>query len=72
MARAALMGLGSTDVQFVKDWVVDRENLDALATLLESGEVTVVIDKIYPLSEAANAVARMLGHHAKGKVVIAV
>jgi len=51
---------------------VDRENLDALATLLESGEVTVVIDKIYPLSEAANAVARMLGHHAKGKVVIAV
>jgi NADPH:quinone reductase-like Zn-dependent oxidoreductase len=72
MARAALMGLGSTDVQFVKGWVVDRENLDALATLLESGEVTVVIDKIYPLSEAANAVARMLGHHAKGKVVIAV
>ncbi len=71
-ARAALMGRGSTDVQFVTGWVVDRENLYALATLLESGDVEVVIDKIYPLSEAANAVAHMLGHHAKGKVVIAV
>ena len=71
-ARAALMGLGSTDVQFVKDWVVNHENLFALATLLESGDVKVVIDKVYPLSEAANAVAHMLGHHARGKVVIAV
>ena len=44
----------------------------ALAELLESGEVKVVIDKVYPLSEAANAVAHMLEHHAKGKVVIAV
>ena len=72
MARAALMGRGSTDVQFVKDWEVNRENLDALAALLESGDVKVIIDKVYPLSEAASAVAHMLGHHARGKVVIAV
>ncbi len=72
MARAALMGLGSTDVQFVKDWVVNHENLSALAALVESGDVKVVIDKTYPLSEAANAVAHMLGHHAAGKVVITV
>ena len=70
MARAGLMGLGSTDVRFVKDWVVNRENLTDLAALLESGEVRVVIDTIYPLSEAGDAVAHMLGHHAKGKVVI--
>ncbi|MCH8065611.1 MAG: NAD(P)-dependent alcohol dehydrogenase [Chloroflexi bacterium] len=70
-ARAALMGRGSTDVQFVT-CVVNRENLDALATLLESGDVKVVIEKIYPLGEAANAVAHMLGHHAIGKVVITV
>ncbi len=50
---------------------MDRENLGALAALLESGDVRVVVDKIYPLSEAANAVAYMLGHHARGKVVIA-
>ena len=72
MARAALMGRGSTDVQFVKGWVVNPENLVALAALLESGDVKVVIDKVYPLSEAADAVAHMLGHHAIGKVVISV
>ena len=70
-ARAALMGRGSTDVQTVS-CVVDHENLDALAELLESGDVKVVIDETYPLSEAANAVAHMLGHHARGKVVITV
>ena len=71
MARAGLRGLGSTNVRFVKDWVVNHENLNALAALLESGDVKVVIDKVYPLAEAANAVAHMLGHHARGKVVIA-
>jgi NADPH:quinone reductase-like Zn-dependent oxidoreductase len=70
MARAALMGRGSTDVQLVT-LVVNRENLEALAALLESGDVNVVIDKVYPLSQAADAVAHMLGHHARGKVVIA-
>ncbi len=71
MARAALMGRGSTDVRFVT-CVVNRENLNALAALLESGDVRVVIDKIYPLREAANAVTRMMEHHARGKIVIAV
>ncbi len=71
MARAAMLGLGSTRVQFVS-FVVNRENLDALAALLESRDVKVVIDKVYPLSEAASAVAHMLGHRARGKVVIAV
>jgi NADPH:quinone reductase-like Zn-dependent oxidoreductase len=70
MARAALMGKGSTNVKFAP-CLVTRENLEALATLLESGDVKVVIDKVYPLGEAANAVAHMLGHHARGKVVIA-
>jgi NADPH:quinone reductase-like Zn-dependent oxidoreductase len=72
MARAGLLGLSSTNVKFVKNWVVNRENLEALATFLESGDVKVVIDKVYPLSEAANAVSHMLGHHARGKVVITV
>ena len=71
MARAGVMGLGSTDVQFVT-CVVNRENLEALAALLESDDVKVVIDTVYPLSEAASAVAHMLGHHTRGKVVIAV
>jgi NADPH:quinone reductase-like Zn-dependent oxidoreductase len=71
MARAALMGKGKANVRFV-DCVVNRENLEGLAALLESGDVTVVIDRVYPLAETGSAVAHMLGHHARGKVVIAV
>ncbi len=42
MARAGLLGRGRTDVQFVP-CVVNRDILDALAALLESGDVKVVI-----------------------------
>jgi NADPH:quinone reductase-like Zn-dependent oxidoreductase len=71
MARAALLGRGRTNVRFVR-CVVDRENLHALASLLESGDVKVVVDKTYALEDAADAVAHMVGHHARGKVVITV
>ena len=71
VARAALMGRGSTNVQFVT-LVVNRENLEALAELLESGAVDVVIDRVFSLDESANAVSHMLGHHARGKVAITV
>jgi NADPH:quinone reductase-like Zn-dependent oxidoreductase len=70
-ARAALMGRGSTDVRLVT-CVINRENLGALAALLESGSVKVVIDKTYALGDAADAVAHMLAHHARWKVVITV
>lgn len=71
IARATLMGKGATTVKFVT-LAVNRENLGALVRLLESGEVKVVIDKTYPLDEAASAVAHMLGHHATGKIAITV
>jgi NADPH:quinone reductase-like Zn-dependent oxidoreductase len=70
MARAKLMGR-STDVKFVT-CIVNRENLSALAAFLGSGEVRVVTDETYTLDHAAAAVAHMLGHHARGKVVITV
>ncbi|MGW4717138.1 zinc-binding dehydrogenase [Nocardia sp. NPDC004260] len=35
-----------------------------------SGDVKVTIERAYPLGEAAHAVAHMLGHHARGKIVI--
>jgi NADPH:quinone reductase-like Zn-dependent oxidoreductase len=71
MARAALMGRRGTKVKFVTI-VVNRENLDALARLLETNEVRAVIDRTYPLENAAAAVSHVLGHHASGKVAIAV
>jgi len=70
MARAVLMGrLGSTTVKLVSP-AVNQENLDALLALLESGEVRVVIDKTYPLDQAADAVTHMLEHHPSGKIAI--
>jgi NADPH:quinone reductase-like Zn-dependent oxidoreductase len=71
MARAALMRLGRTRVQFV-NWKVGRDNLQSLAGLLQSGDVRVVISEAHPLADAATAVAHMLGHHAVGKIAITV
>jgi NADPH:quinone reductase-like Zn-dependent oxidoreductase len=71
MARAALMRLGSTHVQFV-NWKVGPENLRSLAGLLQSGDARVVISEVHPLADAAQAVAHMLGHHAVGKIAISV
>jgi NADPH:quinone reductase-like Zn-dependent oxidoreductase len=69
MARAKLMSR-STDVRFVT-CVINRETLSALAALLVSGDVRVVVDETYALEDAPAAVAHMLRHHARGKVVIA-
>jgi NADPH:quinone reductase-like Zn-dependent oxidoreductase len=71
MARAVLMGLGSTKVKTVTPGV-NRENLAALRQLLESGQVKVVIAQTYPLGQAAEAVTHMLGHHPGGKIAITV
>jgi NADPH:quinone reductase-like Zn-dependent oxidoreductase len=71
MARAVLMGLGSTKVRLVSP-AVNRENLTALRRLLESGEVGVVIAETYPLDQAATAVTHMLEHHPGGKIAITV
>lgn len=70
LARATLMGKGSTNVKLVT-LTVNRDDLNALVHLLETGEVKVVIDETYPFDRAASAVAHVLGHHARGKVAIA-
>jgi NADPH:quinone reductase-like Zn-dependent oxidoreductase len=71
IARAMLLGLGSTTVQTVT-LRVTHENLNALASLLESGAVRVIIDETYPFDQTAAAVAHMLGHHARGQVAISI
>ncbi len=71
LARAALMGKGATNVKFVT-LAVSRENLHALVRLLDTDKVRVIIERTYPLDNAASAVARVLGHHASGKVAIVV
>src|SRR5690349_6200777 len=53
MAQAALLGKGATNVKFVT-CAVNRENLNALARLLETNHVRVVIERTYALKEAAS------------------
>src|SRR5438034_1876234 len=55
--------------------VIVSENaadLLALAQLIESGKVTPVVDKTYPLSQAPDAIRYMQHGHARGKIVITV
>jgi NADPH:quinone reductase-like Zn-dependent oxidoreductase len=50
----------------------NQEDLLVLKELIEAGKVTPVIDRSYPLSEAANAIRYLEQGHARGKVVITV
>ncbi len=49
-----------------------REDMTVLKELIESGKVTPVIDRTYPLSEAPNAIRYLEDGHARGKVVITI
>ena len=46
------------------------ENMEALTELIESGDVSPVIDATYPLSEAAEAMRRFEHGHGPGKIVL--
>lgn len=48
------------------------EDLALLTELIEGGQVTPVIDRTYPLSEAPDAIGYVGEGHARGKVVIVV
>ncbi|TFH34464.1 MAG: NAD(P)-dependent alcohol dehydrogenase [Dehalococcoidia bacterium] len=49
-----------------------NEGLDVIVELIESGQVVPIIDRCYPLSEAAEAFRYFGEGHARGKVVITV
>ena len=46
-----------------------RQDLLTLAELIETGQVTPVIEKTYPLSDAAEAIRYLADGHARGKLV---
>lgn len=50
----------------------NQSDLKFLKALLEAGKVVSVIDKVYPLSEVADAIRYLEEGHARGKVVITV
>ena len=49
-----------------------RQHLEVLTELIETGKVTPVIDRTFPLSEAAEAIRYLEQGHAAGKIVVAV
>jgi len=49
---------------------IDQKDLGVLKELLEAGKVIPVIDRCYPLSEAAEALRYLGEGHARGKIVI--
>ncbi|MGI9649427.1 MAG: NAD(P)-dependent alcohol dehydrogenase [Acidimicrobiia bacterium] len=48
------------------------EDMELLRDLLSTGELTSVIDKTYPLEQAAEAMRYLEAGHARGKVLVAV
>jgi NADPH:quinone reductase-like Zn-dependent oxidoreductase len=50
----------------------NHEDLLVLKELIESGKITPLIDKTYPLSEVPEAIRYLEEGHARGKVVITV
>jgi NADPH:quinone reductase-like Zn-dependent oxidoreductase len=69
-ARALSPFVGQKMVSFtVKP---NTQDLQAVRTLVESGDVSPVIDRSYPLAEVPEAIAYLEEGHARGKVVIEV
>ena len=50
----------------------NHEDLTALKEMIEAGTVTPVMDRTYPLSATATAMAHVGAGHARGKVAITV
>jgi NADPH:quinone reductase-like Zn-dependent oxidoreductase len=51
---------------------VKHENLRTLSELIDAGRVRPIVDRTYPLAEAADAIRYLAEGHPSGKVVIAV
>jgi NADPH:quinone reductase-like Zn-dependent oxidoreductase len=49
-----------------------REDLVELRKLIEAGTITAIVDRAFPLSAAAEAIAYLREGHARGKVVLTV
>ena len=75
LGRSARMALLSPAVSQRMAGFLARQNkadLAVLRELLQAGKVTPVIDRTYPLNQAADAIGYLEQGHARGKVVITV
>lgn len=49
---------------------IRRSDLELIAELIEAGKLRPVIDRTYPLTQAAEAIRYLEGGHARGKVIL--
>jgi NADPH:quinone reductase-like Zn-dependent oxidoreductase len=49
-----------------------HENLDAVRRLIESGQVTPMVDRTYPLAEVADAIRHLEAGKVRGKIAITI
>ncbi len=64
----ASLGASQKTVFFVAK--INREDLAVLRELIESGKVKPIVERSYPLSEAAEAMRHLGTGHAQGKIVV--
>ncbi|MFF3889750.1 NAD(P)-dependent alcohol dehydrogenase [Streptomyces sp. NPDC001914] len=72
LIRGQLMSRFSRHRLFVLAAAPSQENLAVLRELADSGRLTAVIDRTYPLSEVPEAIRYLEEEHARSKVVITV
>lgn len=66
------MLLGGKKIGLMKTAHPDKADLLVLKELIETGKIVPVIDRCYPLDQAAKAIGYLEQGHARGKVVIGV
>lgn len=67
-ADAAAAGMRATDIKAISD----TTSLTAIAELIDAGELTVHVDREFPLDEAADAHRLLEEGHTRGKIVLRV
>jgi NADPH:quinone reductase-like Zn-dependent oxidoreductase len=67
-ADAAAAGMRATDIKALSD----TASLEAIADLVDAGELTVHVDREFPLDEAAEAHRMLEEGHTRGKIVLRV
>src|SRR5665647_118042 len=72
MARGRLLSVFSRQTILVFSIASTTKDMVALKDLIDGGELTPVIEGVYPLAEAAAALDRVATGHVAGKVVITV
>ena len=49
-----------------------HDNLDAVRQLIETGQVTPIVDRTYPLAEVPDALRHLESGQARGKIAISI